>query len=193
VTGWTQMTLAFESRGLPVPPAPPVLRPALRSCGDWCWATRPTEDHDLYLFRPLPTEELFTGPVDDYLAASQSGPGTRSYTISYDLVYRDLAIFIQVGWGGRYADSAAAASRLGSVFTRCQRLIDIADRRPPRPDSGWRLVCLDSVVRQYSACGWIQVPQPRLAPEDRFPRECGVDQGTALCVAERLYADGDPG
>jgi hypothetical protein len=146
----------------------------------------------MYMFRPLPVNEILTVPMADHVAISHAGHGVNSYTINYSLVYRDLAIFFQVPWGGVYNDNDAAAARLAAMFVVCGKLIELAEQRPHGGESAWRLICMDSSIRRYSACGWVHVPRPDLAREDGFPREFAVEPNTSLDVAERLYRVGVP-
>jgi hypothetical protein len=98
-TGWQSLVESFEAERLPVPPVPSTLRAALRQQESWCWATREVSSTDMYLFRPYPVHGVFAGQATDHVAVNHSGHGVNSYAITYQLVYRGLAIFTQVAWG----------------------------------------------------------------------------------------------
>lgn len=186
VGSWRAMADAFITEGLAVPPIPSSLRHELRTQADWCWATRPVSPFDMYLFRPLPTEELYAAPVADYVAVSHAGHGVNSYAITYHLVYRQLALFLQIGWGGVYTDNAAAAAELQDVFAQCQTLIAIADELDA-DTTPWRLVCIESPLRGVSACGWVRLPRSNGRKAAwQFLNEHRVRRERALGAAERL-------
>jgi hypothetical protein len=192
MTGWQSLAESFERERLPVPAVPTDLRPALRQREFWCWATREVSSSDMYLFRPYPVHGVFAGHATDYIAVNHSGHGVNSYAITYQLVYRGLAIFTQVEWGGIYTDNDAAARRLTDVFDRCQNLTGLADRHEFTPESPWRLLCLDSGLRDVSAVGWIRVPDPDVDATWRFTQASRVEPGTAFQTAERLFSAPPP-
>jgi hypothetical protein len=140
----------------------------------------------MFLFRPYPVHGVFAGQATDYVAVNHSGHGVNSYAITYQLVYRGLAIFTQVAWGGIYTDNAAAARRLADVFDSCQNLIRLVDEREFTPDSPQRLLCLDSEFRDVSAVGWINVPDHDIDATWRFTQVGRVEQGTVFQTAESL-------
>ncbi len=185
-TGWDSMTAAFGGQALPVPPVPQTLRQALKQRESWCWATRGVSSSDMYLFRPYPVHGVFAGQATDYAAVNHSGHGVNSYAVTYQLVYRGIAIFTQVEWGGIYLDNAAAARRMADVFAQCDRLITMADELDFTVDSPWRLLCLDSGLRDVSAVGWVRVPDRDVDATWRFTRDNRVEPGTALEAAVRL-------
>jgi hypothetical protein len=190
--GWQSLVESFEGQRLPVPPVPLVLRKALRSRDSWCWATREVSSSDMYLFRPYPVHGVFAGQATDYVAVNHAGHGVNSYAVTYQLVYRGLAIFTQVEWGGVYTDNDAAARRLTEVFESCQNLIGLADRHEFTRDSPFRLLCLDSWFRDVSAVGWIRVPDRDVDATWRFTQAGRVEPGTAFENAERLFAARPP-
>ncbi|MEV4515423.1 hypothetical protein AB0K00_41515 [Dactylosporangium sp. NPDC049525] len=99
----------------------------------------------MYLFEPGFLADVLAGRAPDYAAVSHAGHGTNSYAVNYHLVHGNLAVLMQVGWGGIYTDNAAAARRLGNLWRRCEALHGLADGR--------RIVCVYSDIRGVSACG----------------------------------------
>ncbi len=143
---WDELVATFTSSGLPVPPVPESLRPALRAPSPWCWTTRDIDPFQMYMFAPEYLADVVAGRVPDYVAVSHAGHGTNSYAINYHLVHGPLAVIMQIGWGGVYTDNAAAAARLGDLWRRCDALL-----ARPAPDT--RIVCVFSALRGVSACG----------------------------------------
>jgi hypothetical protein len=211
---WSEMVQGFESMGLPVPPVPAALRPRLLAHGSVCWATREITGFDMYFWTMAEAEEVLAGRASEYVAVSHSGHGVNSYAVTYHLVYRGLALFMQEAWGGIYMDNHAQAAKLADMFDRCAGLVGWCERQPSdRPPERW-LLCLDSRMRGTSACGWVpasgvddgptsnrqwpaivagdgRVPPGAAgydAPLQRFLRGCAVDEGTALAHAEHLLS-----
>ena len=98
------MLATFRSAGLPEPPIPEAFRAELRRVEDWCWATRPIDPMEMYMFREYPAEVLSVD-VPDYVAVSHAGHGVNSFAVSLHLVYGSLALFTQTLWGGVYTDN----------------------------------------------------------------------------------------
>jgi hypothetical protein len=151
------MAAAFRRENLPQPPMPTALRPALGEIGSGCWSTRQISAMDMYLFED-PAREVLTGPVADYVAVSQARHGTDSYAINYHLVYRSLALFAQVGWGGTSQDEEFTTAPVATLFASCQALIDAAEDSDSSATGPWKLVCVDSDLRGISAAGWVVPP-----------------------------------
>ncbi|WP_327000043.1 hypothetical protein OHA72_33555 [Dactylosporangium sp. NBC_01737] len=142
---WDELVARFTASGLPVPPVPEVLRPALRTPQPWCWSTRDIDPMRMYLFESGFLVDVLAGRAPDYVAVSHAGHGTNSYAVNFHLVHGNLAVLMQVGWGGIYTDNAAAARRLANLWRRCEALHDPAGAR--------RVVCVYSDIRGVSACG----------------------------------------
>lgn len=153
VDGWTHLVHKFEHKGLPVPPVPEALRPRLRRQGSWCWTTREVDTREMYLFRPHPLVEVLGPDAPEYVAVSHDGHGLNSYAITYHLVYRGLALFVQVAWGGIYMDADRQAAMLAEAFGRVEALVERVESLTIRPDR--RLVCLHSAMRGTGVCGWL--------------------------------------
>jgi hypothetical protein len=155
VEPWRDLMRTLQSWGMPAPPAPVALRPALQICQPKCWATRPIYGMSMYRFQIREAEQFLAGTAPDYLALSHAGHGVNSYAITYHLVYRGLGLFVQEGWGGIYADRQTDTASVADMFRRCQDVVDrweayAGDGQPPR-----RLLCVESRLRDVSACGFL--------------------------------------
>ena len=109
------MVATFQSAALPEPPIPERLRTDVYRIEEWCWATRPIDAMEMYMFREYPGEVL-SGRVADYVAVSHAGHGANSYGISLHLVYGRLAVFVQTLWGGVYTDNDQRGERAGGAI-----------------------------------------------------------------------------
>jgi hypothetical protein len=145
---WEDLTAAFTSSGLPVPPVPGSLRPALRAPRPWCWTTRDIDPFQMYMFEPGFLADVLAGGTPDYVAVSHAGHGVNSYAVNFHLVHGRLAVIMQVGWGGVYTDNAAAARQLGELWRRCDAMLARCG-----PAGAGRVVCVYSGLRGISACG----------------------------------------
>src|SRR5262249_38627148 len=146
-------------------------RSELQLTADWCWSTRDINTFSMYMFEPTFVDDVLADRVDDYAAICHAGHGVNSYGINFHLVYRQLAIVMQCGWGGVYMDNDAAAAELAGRWRQIEALLD-------RPSDGdGRLVVVFSDFRGISARGRVARP--------------AVDTGGRHFL--RAYAvDGDP-
>jgi hypothetical protein len=133
----------------------------------WFWSTRVLGRGDLY--DPTLVVAEATKPVDDYLAIAHVGHGANSYFLTYQLVYRRLALFAQVAWGGLGRSEKAAAQGVRSMFAAVTSLIDVADR-DPAADAELRLVVLDSRTKDIDVCTWVLLDGRRRPELERWPR-----------------------
>ncbi|GAA3453387.1 hypothetical protein GCM10018962_52200 [Dactylosporangium matsuzakiense] len=178
---YAEMTTAFTSSRLPVPPVPEPLRPQLRTVRDWCWSTRDIDAFAMYMFDRDFLSAVLSGSVPDYVAVSHAGHGVNSYAVNYHLVCGPLAVIMQVGWGGIYTDNAAASQRLGEYWRRCMAL-----HARGADASGGRILCVFSHLRGISACG--PLPQPSDGDVDAFLTTHRTAGDAAFDEAERLLA-----
>jgi hypothetical protein len=214
---WEGMVQLLASWGLSAPPVPVRLRPALRGRGRACWSTR-REDNgsEMYMWTLAEAAGVLSGDTRDYLAVSHAGHGVNSYAVTYHLVYRGLALFVQEAWGGAYMDNDAQAASVADMFDRCRILVDLWEARLDSAAPARRLLCLESRLRGTSACGWTsadllreadgvrqdappaimaddgRVPagQPGFdSPVQRFLRHYAVGADRALAHAESLLTE----
>lgn len=179
---WDALGATFTSSGLPIPPVPEALRPALRAPAPWCWTTRDLDPMRMYLFAPEFLADVLAGRAPDHVAVSHAGHGTNSYALNYHLVHGNLAVLMQVAWGGVYTDNAAAARRLADLWRRCDALLT----RGPRAGTG-RVACVYSDLRGISACGPVPPPE-RGGDVQGFLAGHRTTGTAAFDVAERLLA-----
>jgi hypothetical protein len=166
----------FASAHLPTPPIPERFVSTLAFQHGWLWTTRPMKSMDMYMFDRYPDEVLTQNSegydVADYLAISHAGHGVNSYLLTYQVVTRRLAVFIQVGWGGAYMDEdasrrdvALACDGIGSLLRAAVPLLDAGAALGPR------LIVLASRARGIGAAGWLAHRLP-----DRQARNTWMDE-----------------
>ena len=154
-SAWAELTAKFTNAGLAVPPMPEALRAQLSKQHEWCWSTRPFRGIDMYFQSEQTVVDVLRDQVPDYAAVSHAGHGINSYAINYHLVHGQLAVLMQVLWGGVYNHNAESAQRLAGFFTRIAELLDA----PPAPAAaGRRLFVVFSDFRQMWGCSWIDRP-----------------------------------
>ena len=188
--GWDDLVATFTASGLPVPPVPVALRPALERRGEWFWSTRPLDRGDLYDPHLLMDEATWPGP--DYIAIARVGHGVNSHFLSCQAVFGPVALFAQTGWGGVYMDQERQAAEVTAQLERVARVLALADVWPEIARAGHRLIVAESVYKGINLCTWLELdgrPQPGLRS---IQRSGGGDSALAR-AASRLQpsAPGD--
>jgi hypothetical protein len=125
VIGYEHLVETFSVADLSLPPIPTGLREDLRVRSDWVWSTRPIDSMEMYVFREYVREAL-QEDVKDYVAVSHAGHGANSYGLNYHLVYGDLCVFTQDGFGGAYMDEASARRDISETFSMVTTLLEHA-------------------------------------------------------------------
>lgn len=148
------MRTTLVAAGLPFPPIPESLLPRVEKMADWEWGTAGTDPAALYNFRGH-AQLVLVEASQDSMALSNAGHGVNSYGLQYQLAYRWIAVFAQVGWGGAYMDDTTQARKIGGVFGAVTRLLAVFDRISWSPPAGWRLVVADSELEQSRLAGWL--------------------------------------
>jgi hypothetical protein len=151
-TPWDNLVATFTTSGLPLPPIPRPLRSELRLTADWCWSTRDISPMSMYMFDSSFIQDILADRVDDYAAICHAGHGVNSYGINFHLVYRQLAIVMQCGWGGVYMDNDGAAARLAERWRKIEVLLEQSAAADDR------LVVVYSDFRGISARGRVTRP-----------------------------------
>ena len=170
---WAALTEKFAGAGLPLPPVPMRLQDALRTRSDWCWSTKPIDPMAMYMFARDPTfiVDVLHDRVEDYVAISHAGHGINSYAINYHLVHGDLAVLMQVGYGGFEMDNPRNAEKLAGHWAQIAEML--ATPPGPRTAAQQRMVIIYSDLRPNSSFGWIRRPmtdEDHLHIEDHPPR-----------------------
>lgn len=111
----------FKEAGLAFPDVPEELSSALEERERWVFSSRELEKWTYNL--PEFVEEAAAYNVDDYVVLAHSGHGVNSYAIQYYLVYRNLRLFLHLGWGGAYADNERAAEHIAECFSLADKLV----------------------------------------------------------------------
>lgn len=163
--GYRDMLYAFADAGLVAPPVPEALRSQLRRLRPWLWSTREIDPFAMYMFGEY-IEEAFAGGTADYVAISHAGHGINSYGLNYHLVYGQVALFTQDGWGGGYMNPVQPRVDVGTTFSRVYELLaslpeDPRTDVPPRlflTWSGFRMVCSAAMQMEPTApITWVDV------------------------------------
>ena len=206
------------SLGIPMPPVPSTLRAALQEREPGRWDTRDTLGSGVYGPGMSPSQTgdvllVFSGLGRDSVALSIRGYGSSDvnlYAITYHLVYRGLALFIQDSFS--LVDHSTTAS-VALLFRQCHDLVNWRDDHDGDLESKRRLLCVENRICGTSACGWLpadgitvpdEVQQNSLllrvgsmtlvSPKDpvwdhslqQFLRQHSTDSGAALTHAQYL-------
>lgn len=123
----------YKAAGLELPRIPRGLKPHLREWGDWFLATLPEpdgfEDYRMH------TVDMLKAPVADQFALSHAGHGISSYSLNLRMAIGDLALLVQVGWGGAYGDPIRETGDWNELMADVSEILKRFDlKRKP----GWR-------------------------------------------------------
>jgi hypothetical protein len=100
-----ELLTVTEDMGLPFPPVPHALIPALRVVGDFAFGTR---DAGLPLLNlPAWLDEWLHAAIPDYVMYGVEGRGAVSQVLHFYMVLGPVAIFLQHRLGGPYAELQA--------------------------------------------------------------------------------------
>lgn len=120
----------FDEEGLERPMVAVHMQNELIEFGNWHWATQPfpTRRDDYSLDE---TVKYLKGAVADQYSLNHAGHGVNSYSLNFRHVAGDMAMIVQVGWGGVYMDKEEATRKWDSVVqeidTTLQLTADISD------------------------------------------------------------------
>jgi hypothetical protein len=132
------VTSFFRDAGLPVPPLPEPLASKLEDYPGNVWGTR-QPSQALYRLAWW-VDEVENNWPDDYLVVGQSGHGSGSMALHYFLVQGNLAMLLQLPWGGANDDRDFVASSIDAA----RKLVD-----GPAPDTKTVVV-----VSPFSGSWW---------------------------------------
>lgn len=120
----------FSDEGLEMPMVAAHMENELIEFGSWHWATQPFPGgiDDYLLFE---TVKYLKGAVPDQYSLSHAGHGINSYSLNFRHAAGDMAMIVQVGWGGIYYDREEATRKWDSVVqeidTTLQLTADISE------------------------------------------------------------------
>lgn len=142
----------YAAEDLPFPPVPEQLETSLKAQRPGWYATRlvTSTPYDLEHF----VLEVETQPnLPDYAVVGFDGYGTNSWAVHYYLVYKSLALFIQLPWGGAYTEPAPAREDISAMVdwaAKLQSNLEQAEnlQRIPR---GARL---EVIASRFGRAGW---------------------------------------
>ncbi len=116
---------AFAGEGLPWPPVPEPLASALQPVADTAegvFATR-TLPIGPYALEAYVGEALAGKAPGDYALVGFDGHGMNSRAAHFYLVRGPLALFVQVPWGGAFAEAEAERTEVTQAFDWSGRLL----------------------------------------------------------------------
>lgn len=160
----------FAHDQLPFPYLPMVLSSALAEHSPTIFSTRPLADrpYDLSAF----LAELASNPaVPDYAVIGFDGYGYNSWAVHHYCVQSEVALFIQLPWGGAFANADADRAEITRMFNWAQGLLlQLAQLQqqgliPP----GWRLLVIAST---FGRSGWAWLG-PAASDEANPPLQTG--------------------
>lgn len=122
----------YEAAGLKLPDIPADLRDRLREWSFWFLATQPEPlPIDDYL---METVDVLRSPVADQFALSHAGHGVNSYSLNLRLAIGDLAMLVQVAWGGAYGDASIDGAKWNDTMLYVSEILDLFNLKSK---SGW--------------------------------------------------------
>jgi hypothetical protein len=115
----------FQEMGLPLPPLPGAFLDGLQQMADHVFSTRA----DLVSLTGLEVlvDAAVRGTAAPYAAFGYEGHGTNSWHLRYCLVVPNLAIFIELPFGGAYGDALADRAEIVAAFSQVERLLAALD------------------------------------------------------------------
>ncbi|MCF8161180.1 MAG: hypothetical protein K9J76_10780 [Polaromonas sp.] len=142
----------FEQEGLPFVQLPMALSSALAEHSPLIYATRPLVDTPYDLSAYL--EDLASTPdAPDYAVVGFDGYGYNSWAVHHYALQSALALFIQLPWGGAFADADADRAEINSTFHWAEGLLlQVAQlQQQGLIPAGWRLLV---IVSSFARSGW---------------------------------------
>lgn len=103
---------------------PPSLAREVEQVGEWVFGTR-EDAGNLYEFVAF-VQEAATRNIDDYVLIGQAGHGIQSYAMHYYLVEGQLALFLQLAWGGAYGNHEEERATIAEQFALIPQLYAVA-------------------------------------------------------------------
>ncbi len=110
----------FSKEGLPFPNTPTEMCDNLQEVAPWIYSTRSDIPNPYQISWFL--EEVGTQPIADYVVLAHAGHGMNSYAMHYYLVRGNLALFLQIAWGGVYTDNDKAVKEMATAYLQAEQL-----------------------------------------------------------------------
>lgn len=112
----------FTQEGLPFPSIPTQLQDSFQELVPWTYSTRsdiPSPYQISWFINELGTQPT----IADYSVLAHAGHGMNSYAIHYYLVRGNLALFLQIAWGGVYTDNDKAVKEIATAYLQAEQLM----------------------------------------------------------------------
>ena len=150
-TGLEQAQKLFSEAGLAFPVLPADLAIRLAPLQEWVFGTRAPSTW-LYEINQY-IDEAVAGEIEDYILLGHAGHGTNSWAIHCYILYRGLALLLQVGFGGAYMEPEETRAHLAEVLEQAGHLITAAQSHPAQ-DSRRMVVAVSDFYG--SRWGWVE-------------------------------------
>ena len=134
-TGFEDMAYTLAVAGLPVPPVPWHLRPAIARVSHWMWSTSEFEPTELYFAEtPAGTDDPASaeakGVGRDVFTFGHIGHGMNSYFLAYHLRLDGRDVRRRFGYGGIYMNDRSERAGVVEGIERLRQDIDILQQGP---------------------------------------------------------------
>jgi len=174
----------FRDAGLHFPLVPESMLPSFQTFRQWRWGTRQTS-RSAYQWEWFVAEaESDTDRPADYVLIEHAGHGINSYSIHYYVVTRNLAMFLQIFYGGAYMPEPETKERVNRMFDAASEVLRLAEAIDPSLDLPGRLIVAASDRVDGGYARWTNDP-----PVDTRSKLTSVENAIAE-ARERLASVG---
>lgn len=111
----------FEQAGLPFPPMPEALRDDLQQIAPFAYSTQPDDAFPLIV---AVIQALRDDSLSEHVSIAYIERGVNSHTLRYQLVTRNLLLFVEWMIGGGYADREANIEQVRHDLQTITHLLD---------------------------------------------------------------------
>jgi hypothetical protein len=98
-------------------------------------------------------DEAVAGEIEDYILLGHAGHGTNSWAIHCYILYRGLALLLQVGFGGAYMEPVETRAHIAEIIEQAGLLVTAAQSRGVQ-DSRRMVVAVSDFYG--SRWGWVE-------------------------------------
>jgi hypothetical protein len=147
-----EVAAIFLAQMLPEPPIPEVFASRIKAVSPKVFSTQPLQ-------RPLYDIETFvsdaiSGKTPESMMLGFDGHGINSWAVHYYLICADLALFLQLPWGGAYVDTGSAQADIKSAFSTVQLMLAREHHAAAKTSNRPRLVVVQSAFTM-ARWGWV--------------------------------------
>lgn len=151
IHGLAQAQQLFAAEGLAFPILPASLASRLTPLHEWVFGTRlpPVWLYEIDWY----TKEFIAGDVGDYILLGHAGHGANSWAIHCYIVYRGMALLLQIGYGGAYMEPEVDKAHLAQVFHLAGQLLEAVESTELQPARRFAVVVSDFYGSRW---GWVE-------------------------------------